>query len=62
MDFPYEDDIEEYKENPKNFATSLVGITKTDFRALNAALEHPVDEKAFLNGEPVFCIETVCLG
>lgn len=51
MDIPYEDDIEEYKENPENFGTSLVGITETDFRALNAELEKPVDEKAFLNGE-----------
>jgi len=51
MDIPYEDDIEEYKENPENFGTSLVGITETDFRALNAELEEPVDEKAFLNGE-----------
>ncbi len=51
MDVPYEDDIEEYKENPKNFGTSLVGITKTDFRALNAELEEPVDEEAFLKGE-----------
>lgn len=51
MDIPYEDDIEEYKEHPENFGSSLVGITETDFRALNAEMEHPVDEDAFLSGE-----------
>ncbi len=51
MDIPYEDDIEEYKEHPENFGSSLVGITETDFRALNAELEYPVDETAFLNGK-----------
>lgn len=51
MDIPYEDDIEEYKEHPENFGSSLVGITETDFRALNTEMEHPVDEDAFLSGE-----------
>ena len=51
MDIPYEDEIEEYKEHPENFGSSLVGITETDFRALNAELEESVDETAFLNGE-----------
>lgn len=51
MDIPYEEDLEEYKENPENFGNSLVGITETDFRALNAELENPIDENAFLNGE-----------
>ncbi len=51
MYIPYEDDIEEYKEKPENFASSLVGITETDFHALNAELEKPVDEQAFLNGK-----------
>lgn len=51
MNIPYEDEIQEYKEYPENFGTSLIGITETDFRALNAELENPIDEKAFLNGE-----------
>lgn len=51
MDIPYEDDIEEYKAHPENFGSSLVGITETDFRALNAEMEHPVDEEAFLSGK-----------
>lgn len=51
MEIPYEDDIEEYKQHPENFGSSLVGITETDFRALNAELEAPIDEDAFLNGQ-----------
>lgn len=51
MDIPYEDDIEEYKQHPENFGSSLVGITETDFHALNAELETPVDEEDFLSGK-----------
>ena len=48
MEIPYEDDLEEYKKHPENFASSLIGITEADFRALNQELEEPVDETAFL--------------
>ncbi len=51
MEIPYEDDLEEYKNHPENFASSLIGITEADFRALNQELEEPVDETAFLKGE-----------
>lgn len=51
MNIPYEDEMQEYKEHPENFGTSLIGITESDFHAINAELEEPVDETAFLNGE-----------
>lgn len=51
MNIPYEDDIEEYQQHPENFGSSLVGITEEDFRALNAEMEQPVDEEAFLSGK-----------
>ena len=51
MNIPYEDEIEEYKAHPENFGSSLVGITETDFRALNVEMENPVDEEAFLSGK-----------
>ena len=51
MDIPYENDLEEYKNHPENFASALIGITKEDFRALNQELKAPVDETSFLNGE-----------
>lgn len=51
MDIPYEEDLEEYKKNPENFGSSLIGITEADFRALNQELEMSVDETAFLKGE-----------
>lgn len=51
MDIPYENDLEEYKNHPENFASALIGITEEDFRALNQELKTPVDETSFLNGE-----------
>ncbi len=51
MEISYEDDLEEYKNHPENFGSSLIGITEADFRALNQELEEPVDETAFLKGE-----------
>ena len=51
MDIPYEDDMEEYKEFPENFGSSLVGISKADFEALNESSEQPVDEEDFLSGK-----------
>lgn len=51
MVIPYEDDIEEYKQHPENFGSSLVGITETDFQALNAEMETPVNEEDFLSGK-----------
>ncbi len=51
MNIPYEDEVEEYKEHPENFGSVLVGIGEADFRALNASLEEPVSEEAFLKGE-----------
>lgn len=51
MDIPYEDDMEEYKEFPENFGSSLVGISKVDFEALNEMLEQTIDEEDFLSGK-----------
>ncbi|MGL6201343.1 MAG: FtsX-like permease family protein [Lachnospiraceae bacterium] len=51
MEIPYEDDIEEYKQYPENFGSSLVGITDADFRELNETLEEPIDESSFLSGK-----------
>lgn len=51
MDIPYENDLEEYKNHPENFASALIGITEEDFCALNQELKAPVDETSFLNGE-----------
>ena len=51
MEIPYEDDIQRYKDHPEDFISSMVGITDTDFRALNQYLEKPVNEKAFLEGK-----------
>lgn len=51
MEIPYEDDLQKYKDHPEEFSSSMIGITDTDFRALNQYLEEPVDEKAFLEGK-----------
>lgn len=51
MSIPYEDEIEEYKQYPENFGSSIVGISQTQFQYLNDNLETKVDEQAFLNGE-----------
>lgn len=51
MDIPYEQEKQEYQEYPENFGSSLVGITEEEFRDLNASLEEPIDEDAFLNGK-----------
>lgn len=51
MTIPYEDEIEEYKQFPENFGSSLVGISKADFEALNEMAEEPVDEGDFLSGK-----------
>lgn len=51
MTIPYEDEIEEYKEHPENFGSSLVGISETELAYLNGELENKIDEKAFLRGE-----------
>ncbi len=51
MTIPYEDEVEEYKEYPENFGSSLVGISRADFEALNEEFEQPVDEEAFLDGK-----------
>ncbi|MCI8327304.1 MAG: ABC transporter permease [Lachnospiraceae bacterium] len=51
MRIPYEDEREKYKEHPEEFASSIVGIDRETFEYLNAELEQPVDEKAFLSGK-----------
>lgn len=51
MDIPYEQEKQEYQEYPENFGSSLVGITEEEFRDLNASLEEPIDEDAFLKGK-----------
>lgn len=51
METPYEDDVTEYQEHPENFGSFLVGIDETEFSYLNAVLEEPIDEEAFLSGE-----------
>lgn len=47
----FEDVREDYKQNPKEYYSFLTGIDKTEFEYLNASLEHPVDEEAFLEGK-----------
>ena len=42
---------------PENFGSSLVGITETDFRALNAEMENPVDEEAFFKRKDMYFIQ-----
>lgn len=51
MTIPYEEDLQEYKDFPENFGSSLVGIGKEDFEALNELAEQPVDEEDFLSGK-----------
>ena len=51
MTIPYEDDLAEYKESPENFGSSLVGIGREDFEALNEMSPQPVDEEDFLSGK-----------
>lgn len=51
MEVPYEDDIQKYKDHLEECISSIIGITDTDFQALNQYLEEPVDEKAFLEGK-----------
>lgn len=51
MTIPYEDDIEEYKQHPENFGSSMVGIDQESFEQLNQLLEEPVDKEAFLKGD-----------
>lgn len=62
MDIPYEDEIEEYKEYPENFGSSIVGITEADFRAVNAESEHPVDEEEFLSGKTCLLYRDALMG
>ena len=50
MNIPYEEEIGEYKEFPENFGSSLVGISKADFEALNELSGQPADEEDFLEG------------
>ena len=51
MEYPYESDLEEYKNHPENFGTWIVGIDEESFSALNENLEQPLDKKAFLEGK-----------
>lgn len=51
MSIPYEDEIDEYKEFPENFGSSLVGIGRADLEALNELSEQPIDEEDFLAGK-----------
>ena len=39
MDIPYEDDMEEYKEFPENFGSSLVGIRYLTVEIMHSFLE-----------------------
>lgn len=50
----YEQDIKEYKANPKKsslFGTGLIGVDKTEFQYLNNRLGNTVDPEAFERGE-----------
>lgn len=51
MTIPYEEDLQEYKDFPENFGSSLVGIGKEDFEALNELAGQTVDEEDFLRGK-----------
>lgn len=50
MSVSYEEDLQEYKEHPENFASSLVGIDEAEFDYLNETLSSPADKKEFLEG------------
>lgn len=51
MTVPYEQDLEEYKTQPENFGSFLIGIDEEEFKTLNQTMETPIDEEKFLNGE-----------
>lgn len=51
MSIPYEDDIEEYKAHPENFASMVIGIDETEFDCLTSEMEKKPDKQAFLAGK-----------
>ena len=46
----YDEVVEEYKKNPRDFYSYVKGIDETEFDYLNATLENPVDRKEFQSG------------
>ena len=48
---PYEDDVEEYKEHPENFASVMIGITEEEFPYLQETMGIEIDREDFLSGK-----------
>ena len=48
---PYEDDVEEYKEHPENFASVMIGITEEEFPYLQEIMGIEIDREDFLSGK-----------
>lgn len=51
MNIPYEDDVEEYKENPENFGSVMIGISEDEFPYLQQTMMTEIDRKDFISGK-----------
>lgn len=51
MNIPYEDDIEEYKEQPENFGSVMIGISEAELPYLQQTVETEIDREVFLEGK-----------
>ena len=48
---PYEDDVEEYKEHPENFASVMIGVTEEEFPYLQETMGIEIDREDFFSGK-----------
>ena len=48
---PYEDDVEEYKEHPENFASVMIGVTEEEFPYLQETMGIEIDKEDFFSGK-----------
>lgn len=51
MEVTYADVEKEFRENPENFSSYMIGIDETAFAYLNSTLEAPIDEQSFKEGK-----------
>lgn len=50
MNIPYTDDLEEYKTQPENFGSIILGISEEEFPYLQETVETKLDKEDFLAG------------
>lgn len=51
----YDSDMAYYKEHPEDvkFTCRVIGVDDAEFALLNASVEYPLDEEAFLSANPM---------